>query len=65
VELFDAGEGLLGIECTMVDHQGSDLAELHRELAANVPFNGFDSWREGTPEDRNVILLLRSPFGAR
>jgi len=62
VELFDAGEGVLGIACTMVDHQGSDLAKLHRELAANVPFNGFDSWREGTPEDRNAILLLRAPF---
>jgi hypothetical protein len=49
----------------MVDHRGTDLAALHRELAANVPFNGIDSWREGTPEDRNVILLLRSPFGAR
>jgi hypothetical protein len=46
----------------MVDHQGADLAALHRELAANVPFNGFDSWREGTPEDRNAILLLPSPF---
>jgi metallophosphoesterase (TIGR03767 family) len=62
VELFDAGEGLLGIACTMVDHQGSDLAVLHRELAANVPFNGFDSWREGSPEDRNAILLLHAPF---
>jgi metallophosphoesterase (TIGR03767 family) len=62
VELFDAGAGLLGIRCTMVDHQGADLAALHRELAANVPFSGFDSWREGTPEDRNAILLLPSPF---
>ena len=62
VELFDAGDGLLGIGCTMVDHQGSDLASLHRELAGNVPFNGFGSWRPGTPEDRNAILLLRRPF---
>lgn len=71
VELFDAGEGLLAIACTMVDHDGTtrdndgeppDLAGLHRELAANVPNNGFDSWRPGTPADRNAILLLRAPF---
>lgn len=71
VELFDAGGGLLGIGCTMVDHDGAvrgglddlaALAGLHRELAGNVPFNGFDSWRPGTPADRNAILLLRSPF---
>jgi metallophosphoesterase (TIGR03767 family) len=71
VELFDAGDGLLAIACTMVDHDGTlrrgdkhppDLAGLHRELAANVPFNGFDSWRPGTPEDRNAILLLPAPF---
>jgi hypothetical protein len=55
----------------MVDHDGStrggdeeppDLAGLHRELAANVPLNGFDSWRPGTPTDRNAILLLPTPF---
>jgi metallophosphoesterase (TIGR03767 family) len=71
VELFDAGDGVLAIACTMVDHDGSiragagefdDLAGLHRELAANVPHNGFDSWRPGTPADRNAILLLPAPF---
>ncbi|HMJ40614.1 MAG TPA: TIGR03767 family metallophosphoesterase [Verrucomicrobiae bacterium] len=71
VELFEAGEGLLGIACTMVDHEGTtrghdgeppDLAGLHRELAGNVPSNGFDSWRPGTPTDRNAILLMPSPF---
>jgi hypothetical protein len=71
VELFDAGDGMLAIGCTMVDHDGShrggdvtfeDLAGLHRELAANVPHGGFDSWRPGQPADRNVILLLRAPF---
>ena len=62
VELFEVGDGLLGIACTMVDHDGADLAGLHRELAANVPFNGFDSWRPGTPSDRNAILLLPAPF---
>jgi metallophosphoesterase (TIGR03767 family) len=59
VELFDAGSELLGIACTMVDHDGADLAGTHRLLAANVPFNGFDSWRPGAPADRNVILLRR------
>ncbi|GAC1438203.1 MAG: TIGR03767 family metallophosphoesterase [Thermoanaerobaculia bacterium] len=71
VEIFDAGDGLLAIGCTMIDHQGTlrgsseaapDLAGLHRELAANVPFNGFDSWRPGDPPDRNTILLLPAPF---
>jgi hypothetical protein len=55
----------------MVDHDGAirspdseldDLAGLHRELAANVPHNGFDSWRPGKPADRNAILLVRRPF---
>jgi hypothetical protein len=54
----------------MLDHDGSvrgglddlsGLAGLHRELAGNVPNNGFDSWRPGEPEDRNVILLLPKP----
>jgi metallophosphoesterase (TIGR03767 family) len=58
VELFDAGAGGLGIACTMVDHDGAGLAALHRELAANVPFNGFDSGRAGTPLDRNAVLFL-------
>jgi hypothetical protein len=58
VELLDAGAGHLGIACTMIDHDGEDLAALHRELAANVPFNGFDSGRAGTPLDRNAVLLL-------
>jgi metallophosphoesterase (TIGR03767 family) len=62
VELFDAGAGLLGIACTMVDHDGEDLAGVHRQLAANAPDNGFDSWRPGGPGDRNVVLLLRAPF---
>ena len=62
VELFKAGDGWLAIGCTMVDHGGSDLAALHRELAGNVPFNGYDSWRPGTAADRNAILLLPRPF---
>ena len=69
VELFDAGDGLLAIACTMVDHDGPadpagavesrQMAALHRELAGNVPIAGFDSGREGTPLDRNVILPVR------
>ena len=66
VEVFEAGDGLLAIACTMVDHDGLldwggavesvQLAGLHRELAGNVPVAGFDSARAGTPLDRNVIL---------
>jgi metallophosphoesterase (TIGR03767 family) len=62
VEVVDAGEGLLAIACTMVDHEGSELASLHRELAGNAPAAGFGSGRAGTPVDRNVILPLRAPF---
>lgn len=73
VEIYDAGEGLLAIACTMVDHDGpaeppaaaygsADLAGLHRQLAGNVPVAGFDSGRAGTPLDRNVILPVRAPF---
>jgi hypothetical protein len=71
VELFDAGDGLLAIACTMVDHDGpadpagaiepDQLAALHRELAGNVPIAGFDSGRDGTSLDRNVILPVRWP----
>jgi metallophosphoesterase (TIGR03767 family) len=62
VELFATGDGLLAIATTMLDHDGEGLAGLHRELAANVPSNGFDSKRAGTPLDRNAILLLPAPF---
>ncbi len=62
VEIFKTRGGLLAIACTMLDHDGASLAGLHRELAGNVPLNGFDSWRPGTPADRDVTLLLRAPF---
>jgi len=62
VELADPGDGMLAIACTMVDHVGSELATLHRELAGNAPAAGFDSGKAGTPQDRNVILLARAPF---
>lgn len=64
VEIFEAGDGLLAIACTMVDHEGSELGALHRELAGNEPGAGFGSGRAGTPLDRNVILPVRSPFPA-
>ena len=62
VELADVGDGLLAIACTMVDHDGSELAALHRELAGNAPAAGFASGRAGNPTDRNVILPIRAPF---
>ena len=55
VELVDAGD-YLSIVCTMVDHDSplgplsletsDDLAALHRELAANMPFGGAGSARK-------------------
>jgi hypothetical protein len=62
VELVDLGDGVLAIACTMLDHAGSELGDLHRELAGNAPAAGFDTGRAGTPLDRNVILPLRAPF---
>jgi metallophosphoesterase (TIGR03767 family) len=71
VELVDSG-GYLSIVCTMVDHDtpaaarsldtSADLAALHRELAANVPFGGAGPGRAGRPADRNVELRLPPPF---
>ena len=62
VELFNVPGDMLAIGCTMLDHEGGDLARLHRELAANVPYRGFDTWHQGGHEDRNAVLLLRRPF---
>ncbi len=80
---MDEGDGSLSIVCTMLDHDGViaesgswptggwsgvQLAGLHRELAANVPWAGLDSNLAGSPADRNVVLRLRAPFpldGAR
>ena len=39
-----------------------DLAALHRELAANIPFGGEHPGRTGTVTDRNVELLISPPF---
>jgi hypothetical protein len=71
IELIDTGGGL-SIVCTMVDHDTpvaprsletiDDLASLHRELAANVPFGGAESARSGVAADRNTELRLVPPF---
>ena len=76
VELADSG-GQLSITCTMVDHDTplgprmpasmpvatiDDLAALHRELAANIPFGGEHPGRTGAVTDRNVELLISPPF---
>jgi hypothetical protein len=61
IEIFRT-RGALAISCTMLDHDGEDLAAVHRELAGNVPGAGFESWRSGTPPDRNATLLLHLPI---
>jgi metallophosphoesterase (TIGR03767 family) len=71
VELVDGGDGLLGIACTMLDHDGLlepggaesslELAGLHRELAGNLAWSGIAGDRSGTAQDWNVILLLPAP----
>ncbi len=70
IELVDHEE-YLSIVTTMVDHDTpaapslslenpDDLAALHRELAANVPWNV--TVMAGTATDRNVELRLAPPF---
>ena len=71
IELIDSG-GCLSITCTMVDHDTpvtprsletvDDLASLHRELAANVPYGGTSSGLSGAVADRNVELRIGPPF---
>jgi metallophosphoesterase (TIGR03767 family) len=69
VEILDHGD-FLSIVTTMVDHDTpaapaalettDDLAALHRELAANVPWDV--SALAGAPGDRNAELRLIPPF---
>ena len=69
VELLDHGE-YLSFVTTMVDHDTpvtpaalettDDLASLHRELAANVPWD--TSALAGAASDRNVELRIVPPF---
>jgi metallophosphoesterase (TIGR03767 family) len=71
VELIDSGD-CLSIACTMIDHDtpvvpgpaatSGELASLHRELAANVPFGGAGSGLPGLADDRNTELRLAAPF---
>jgi hypothetical protein len=82
VEVVDAGKGMLAIVCTMLDHDSPvvppgpadrrDLASLHRQLAANVPWAGL-SWRgpgsrwTATWSSRSVLPFqqLDSPHSLR
>ncbi len=59
VEVFEAGDDLLAIACTMVDHDGPADPGGAIEPAALAAVH--DSGREGTPLDRNVILPIRRP----
>jgi metallophosphoesterase (TIGR03767 family) len=71
-EIIDNDNGTLSIITTMVDHAAPirpadgegylRLASLHRELATNDPFSGAKRGAHGTELDRNVELLVRSPF---
>jgi len=72
VELVDHGE-YLSIVTTMVDHDtptapgkletSDELASLHRELAANVPWDV--ATLAGRPGDRNVELRIIPPFSLK
>ncbi len=72
VEVVDNLDGTLSVFCTIVDHSGpistasplssvAALASLSRELSANDWQNRSDV-RRGAIEDRNVELLVLSPF---
>jgi len=62
IEIYKTAGGAIAVGCTMLDHDGDGLAGLHRELAANMPFRGFDDGSAGAREDRNAILLLPAQF---
>jgi metallophosphoesterase (TIGR03767 family) len=72
VELATDGSGGLVVLGTMLDSaapadpglgQGPErLASLHRELASNHPHAGARSSAAGRPDDRNVALVVPSPF---
>ncbi len=73
VELLANRDGTLSVLTEMLDHGAppvpedatttvANMAALHRELAANVPGAGFGSRLEGRPADRNVEVVLPSPF---
>ena len=72
IELFDAGEGVVGIASTMIDHDSpldpgragnpAEMAALHRQLAANVSWAGFGAGASGSALDRNAIMLRTIGF---
>jgi metallophosphoesterase (TIGR03767 family) len=72
IELVDNGNGTLSVFTTLVDHSAPTdptdaeglwrLASIHRELAANDPHRGMSSVAAGEPSDRNVELVLPSPY---
>jgi metallophosphoesterase (TIGR03767 family) len=72
IELVDNGNGTLSVFTTLVDHSAPTdptdaeglwrLASIHRELAANDPHRGMGSVAAGEPSDRNVELVLPSPY---
>ncbi len=72
IEVLDNRDGTLSIACTMVDHAGHpkpggqgrvlNLASVARELAANDFQYGFGSKGRGTELDRNVELVIATPF---
>lgn len=73
VELADNRDGTLSIFATLVDHAAPPetegtvtadvlrLAAISRELSANDP-QISNAVQLGTPQDRNVELLIRAPF---
>jgi metallophosphoesterase (TIGR03767 family) len=72
VEMVDNRDGTLSVFATLVDHAGhaetgpvttdiERLAAISRELSANDPQVDL-SVQLGTPEDRNVELLIQTPF---
>jgi metallophosphoesterase (TIGR03767 family) len=72
IEIVANGNGTLSIVSTMVDHAAPAdpreaegvlrLAAIHRELAANDPHAGFASGKQGEAIDRNVELVIPTPF---
>jgi metallophosphoesterase (TIGR03767 family) len=73
IELVDNRDDTLSAFCTVVDHAGPvatgglsgtvALAALSRELSAN-DWQGRGDSRRGGPDDRNVELVIPSPFAA-
>jgi metallophosphoesterase (TIGR03767 family) len=72
VEIFDNRDGTLSILCTVIDHAAPPapdsadglwrLAAIHRELAANDPHGGVPAGTAGEASDRNVELVIGTPF---